>query len=923
MTNFTEWFHDTLGMTPHPWQKSLGTDANFKSRLIRIPTGLGKTIGVGAAWAFHAVVQQDLAWPRRLVWCLPSRVLVEQTAEVLQDLIHRTGAPNPEMPRPGVHVLMGGESVDPWHQSPADTAILVGTQDMLLSRTLGRGYASSRARWPIEYGLLNQDCLWVIDEVQLHGVGLPTSVQLQVFRDETAHADTAPMIRPAATWWMSATLQPHWLDTVDSLESLSQLSQETLTVQPQDRAGPAWESSKSIKSETISGKPDDAKVAAQWAERIIEVHSNSPSPGTRVTLVVVNRVKFAVGIYDALNKAFSRADPRPEIQLVHSRFRMRERKQWAESFLSKAASLDDQANRIIVATQVVEAGVDISASALVTELAPWPSLVQRFGRAARYGGEAEITVIDRQPSAKDTGPYDECDLMAAAEAIQQTDGVSLADLHTLEERMAADDATLLERLYRFEYIHLLARRDCDELFDTTPDLSGADLDVGRFIRESDDRDVKVCWYTPNSDWEIEQFRPPSDLRAVPDAICSVPIADAKKWLLDKSRAPKRKSKEPYHAWHWDYIEERWTRVEHERDILPGRIILVDTSYGGYVAHRGFTGKKPTKSEPPIDTVGAVTRQRDRAAAAALADSAQSRDDLSESDQPKTIATHGREAAQAVLDLADRLNIHDAIADTLERAARWHDWGKAHHVFQGNIRRDNGNHRQDLAKSPSWIDFQSAEFNNPPPAKPDGPRFGKRRGFRHELATALGILELLSRAAPQHAALLGPFDSLVELNELTPVPRAAAPEQSPLITELQELDADEFNLLLYLTCGHHGKVRCGLQATPHDQEFDVSRSGLIGSGMPINGVRDGDPLPGIEICTRDGGRVDIPDVAIHLDVAEMGLGGRYGCSWSERIAALRRKWGVFNLAYMEALLRAADVEASRLTTEDPVLKSEVV
>ena len=38
-------------------------------------------------------------------------------------------------------------------------------------------------------------------------------------------------------------------------------------------------------------------------------------------------------------------------------------------------------DRIIVATQVVEAGVDISATTLVTELSPWSSLVQRFGAA--------------------------------------------------------------------------------------------------------------------------------------------------------------------------------------------------------------------------------------------------------------------------------------------------------------------------------------------------------------------------------------------------------------------------------------------------------------------------------------------------------------------------------------------------------------
>jgi len=33
---------------------------------------------------------------------------------------------------------------------------------MLLSRALNRGYASGRARWPVEFGLLNQDALWVM-----------------------------------------------------------------------------------------------------------------------------------------------------------------------------------------------------------------------------------------------------------------------------------------------------------------------------------------------------------------------------------------------------------------------------------------------------------------------------------------------------------------------------------------------------------------------------------------------------------------------------------------------------------------------------------------------------------------------------------------------------------------------------------------
>jgi CRISPR-associated endonuclease/helicase Cas3 len=67
------------------------------------------------------------------------------------------------------------------HSRPA---IIIGTQDMLLSRALNRGYASARARRPMEFGQLNHHALWVMDEVQIMDVGLATSAQLQAFRDE-------------------------------------------------------------------------------------------------------------------------------------------------------------------------------------------------------------------------------------------------------------------------------------------------------------------------------------------------------------------------------------------------------------------------------------------------------------------------------------------------------------------------------------------------------------------------------------------------------------------------------------------------------------------------------------------------------------------------------------------------------------------
>ena len=65
------------GLSPHPWQVELGSANECCNRLIRVPTGFGKTLGVLAAWTWHRIRQGDDRWPRRLIWCLPMRVLVE------------------------------------------------------------------------------------------------------------------------------------------------------------------------------------------------------------------------------------------------------------------------------------------------------------------------------------------------------------------------------------------------------------------------------------------------------------------------------------------------------------------------------------------------------------------------------------------------------------------------------------------------------------------------------------------------------------------------------------------------------------------------------------------------------------------------------------------------------------------------------
>jgi CRISPR-associated endonuclease/helicase Cas3 len=89
---------------------SHGTDCS--SQLINIPTGLGKTAAVVLAWLWNRVVIRSFntqppvrhssqseggstlnpsPWPRRLVYCLPMRTLVEQTRDNVREWLRNLG----------------------------------------------------------------------------------------------------------------------------------------------------------------------------------------------------------------------------------------------------------------------------------------------------------------------------------------------------------------------------------------------------------------------------------------------------------------------------------------------------------------------------------------------------------------------------------------------------------------------------------------------------------------------------------------------------------------------------------------------------------------------------------------------------------------------------------------------------------------
>ena len=124
---------------PYPYQTELAQSG--LPEVLHAPTGSGKTLAAVLPWLYRRIAHPDpivrAGTPHWLVVVLPQRTLVEQTVDSAREWVEALGA------SVGVHVLMGGEDSRDreWKMHPDTERILVGTQDMVLSRLLMRGYA--------------------------------------------------------------------------------------------------------------------------------------------------------------------------------------------------------------------------------------------------------------------------------------------------------------------------------------------------------------------------------------------------------------------------------------------------------------------------------------------------------------------------------------------------------------------------------------------------------------------------------------------------------------------------------------------------------------------------------------------------------------------------------------------------------------
>src|ERR1051325_810749 len=111
--SFQVFFEQATGdSSPFPYQRAFAERHKLPD-LIVVPTGAGKTATAVLGWLwrrrFHADAEVRAATPRRLVFCLPMRTLVEQSERVTRGWLERLGVNDI-----GLHTLLGGAVDQSW-----------------------------------------------------------------------------------------------------------------------------------------------------------------------------------------------------------------------------------------------------------------------------------------------------------------------------------------------------------------------------------------------------------------------------------------------------------------------------------------------------------------------------------------------------------------------------------------------------------------------------------------------------------------------------------------------------------------------------------------------------------------------------------------------------------------------------------------
>jgi CRISPR-associated endonuclease/helicase Cas3 len=338
-----------------------------KNIIISVPTGSGKT------WAsvlpfLYARYIGNIHFPQKMIYNLPLRALANSIHADVSEVLNKYNSLE------GTISIHTGEYKNDEH---FESDIIFSTIDQTLSNFLCFPLSLSKRQANINAGALIGSYL-VFDEFHLLEPKLSMSTTLGMLK----------ILKKLCRFCiMTATLSEKYIT-----ELKETLNAEVVSIDdfPDDeviinslRIPEGYEAKKTVivKDETIN------------TQTILKQHKSK-------TIVICNRVEKAQQLYNGIVasdlEGFQNLQglDKSNIICLHSHFFDEDRKKKEED-LKRIFGSKNEESAILISTQVIEAGMDISCDTMHVEISPVNSFLQRAGRCARWANEyGEIHVYD-------------------------------------------------------------------------------------------------------------------------------------------------------------------------------------------------------------------------------------------------------------------------------------------------------------------------------------------------------------------------------------------------------------------------------------------------------------------------------------------------------------------------------------------------